>query len=90
MPVTGENGFLEPRYKSDLVARRRVHDGNKYLCCHAIETCHDQHAVGITVGPEHDFQVACLPAKRCFRDLCNAAGRDPKYVARWMPLVLVA
>jgi len=48
-----------------------------YKCVHrrAIGTSHDQHAVGIEVGSEHDFRAACLPPGRDFRDLRYTAGR---------------
>ena len=61
----------------------------KSLYCRKIGTSHDQRAVGIEVGSEHDFQTACLPPVRCLRDLRDSAGRDQNSVARWTPLVLV-
>jgi len=74
--MNDKTGFVDDTYKS---FDRRT-----------IGTCHDQRAVGIEFGSEHDFRTACLPLGRCFRDLCDSAGRDPNSFARWTPLVLMA
>ena len=87
MPLAAEDWVFKPSDKSSLVAR--VLDGYKSLDRRTTGTCHDQRAVGIEVGSEHDFRTACLPP-RCFRDLHDSAGRDPNSVARWTTLVLVA
>jgi len=88
VPLAAEDWVFKPSDKSSLVAR--VLDGYKSLDRRTTGTCHDQRAVGIEVGSEHDFRVACLPTGRCFRDLRDSAGRDPNSVACWTPLVLVA
>ena len=63
---------------------------DKSLDRRTIGTCHDQRAVGIEVGSEHDFRTACLPPGRCFRDLRDSTGCDPNSITRWTPLVHVA
>ena len=55
--VAEECWLFKPSYKSSLVAR--VHDGYKSFVRRTIGTCHDQRAVGIKIGSEHDFR-ACL------------------------------
>jgi len=73
----------EPKVFGEATVWHRVVRAIRAPCVHqaemiselAIGTSHDQRAVGIEVGSEHDFRAACLPQGRCFCDLHDTAGR---------------